>query len=44
MRTRKEPNCPFELGFRSAIACYMAITSYRQTRTVRWDEKAEEVV
>ncbi len=44
MRTRKEPNCPFEIGFRSAIACYMANTSYREKRTVRWDEKTEEVV
>jgi len=44
MRTRKEPNCPFDIGFRSAIACYMAITSYRQTRTIRWDEKTEETV
>jgi predicted dehydrogenase len=44
MRTRKEPNCPFEIGFRSAIACYMAITSYRQNRPVRWDERTEEVV
>lgn len=44
MRSRKEPNCPFEIGFRSAIACYMAITSYREKRTVRWNEKSEEVV
>lgn len=44
MRSRQEPNCPFEIGFRSAVACYMAITSYREKRTVRWDEKAEEVV
>jgi predicted dehydrogenase len=44
MRSRKEPNCPFEIGFRSAIACYMAITSYREKRTVRWNEKNEEVV
>jgi predicted dehydrogenase len=44
MRTRKEPNCPFEIGFRSAIACYMAITSYREKRTIRWDERTEEVV
>jgi len=44
MRSRKEPNCPFEIGFRSAIACYMAITSYRENRTVRWNEKNEEVV
>ncbi len=44
VRSRKEPNCPFEIGFRSAIACQMAITSYRQGRTVRWDEKREEIV
>ncbi len=44
VRSRKEPNCPFEIGFRSAIACQMAIVSYRQGRSVRWDAKAEEVV
>jgi predicted dehydrogenase len=44
MRSRKEPNCPFEIGFRSAIACYMCITSYRQNRPIRWDKKTEEVV
>jgi len=43
MRSRKEPNCPFEIGFRSAIACYMAITSYRQNRPICWDEKSEEI-
>jgi len=44
VRSRKEPNCPFEIGFRSAIACQMAITSYRRGRPVRWDEKQEEIV
>jgi len=44
VRSRKEPNCPFEIGFRSAIACQMAITSYRLGRTVRWDEGREEIV
>lgn len=44
MRSRKEPNCPFEIGFRSAIACQMAIASYRQQRTVRWDPATEEIV
>ena len=44
MRTRKEPICPFELGYRSAIACQMAIRSYREGRTVMWDEKREEIV
>ena len=44
VRSRKEPVCPFELGFRSAIACQMAIASYRQQRTVRWDPATEEIV
>lgn len=44
VRSRKEPNCPFEIGFRSAIACQMAITSYRRGRPVRWDEKREDIV
>jgi predicted dehydrogenase len=44
VRSRKEPNCPFEIGFRSALACQMAIASYRQGRTVHWDEKREEIV
>jgi hypothetical protein len=44
VRSRKEPNCPFELGFRSAVACRMAVESYRQGRTVSWDEQKEEIV
>jgi hypothetical protein len=44
MRSRKETDCPFELGFRAAIACRMAVDSYRQGRTVSWDEEKEEIV
>jgi predicted dehydrogenase len=44
VRSRKEPNCPLEIGFRSAVACQMAVKSYREARTVRWDEKAEDIV
>jgi len=44
MRSRKQPICPFELGYRTAITCQMAITSYRQQRMVRWDPKAEDIV
>jgi predicted dehydrogenase len=44
VRSRKEPNCPFELGFRSAIACQMAIASLRQKRTVQWDAEREQIV
>jgi predicted dehydrogenase len=43
VRSRKEPNCPFDLGFRSAIACQMAITSLRQKRTVQWDAEREQI-
>ena len=44
VRSRKQPNCPFEIGFRSAIACQMAIASLRQGRAVRWDTRREEIV
>jgi len=43
VRSRKEPNCPFDLGFRSAVACRMAVESYRQGRTVSWDAEKEEI-
>ncbi len=41
---RRQPNCPFDLGYRVAIACRMAVESYRQQRTVRWDAAKEEIV
>ncbi|HZU35273.1 MAG TPA: Gfo/Idh/MocA family oxidoreductase [Gemmataceae bacterium] len=44
VRSRKQPNCPFELGYRSAIACQMAVASYRQGRTVRWEAGRGEIV
>jgi predicted dehydrogenase len=44
VRSRREPNCPFELGYRSAVACQMAIASLRQGRTVKWDAEAEDIV
>jgi len=44
IRSGKEPNCPFEIGFRISIACRMAVDSYRQQRTMRWDPAREEIV
>ena len=44
MRSRKEPSCSFEIGYRSAITCQMAIASYHKKRTVRWDPKTEDIV
>jgi predicted dehydrogenase len=44
IRFSSKPNCPFELGYRVSIACRMAVESYLQQRTVRWDANREEIV
>ncbi len=44
VRSRKEPVCPFEMGYRTAVACQMAVASYRRQRAVRWDPQAEDIV
>ena len=44
VRSGKEPNCPFDLGFRVSIACRMAVESYRQGRAMKWDSAAEQIV
>jgi len=44
VRSRKQPNCPFELGFRSAITCRMALTAFREGRRVTWDAERGEIV
>jgi len=44
IRSRKEPNCSLEIGFRAAIACQMALVSYREGRRVQWDAEREEIV
>ena len=43
VRSRQQPICPFEMGFRTAITCQMAIASYLQQRTVRWNPPAEDI-
>jgi hypothetical protein len=43
IRSGKETNCPFDVGFRVSIACRMAVESYRQGRTMRWDPASEEI-
>jgi predicted dehydrogenase len=44
IRSGHEPNCPFELGYRVSIACRMALESFHQGRTVRWDAQSESIV
>jgi predicted dehydrogenase len=43
IRSGKMPSCPLEVGFRTAIACRMAVESYRQSRTMKWDAAKEEI-
>jgi predicted dehydrogenase len=43
IRSGKEPHCPFELGYRVSIACRMALESFHQGRTVRWDPRTETI-
>jgi predicted dehydrogenase len=44
IRSGKEPNCPFDLGYRVSVACRMAVDSYRTSRALRWDAVREEIV
>ena len=44
VRSGKETNCPLDVGFRVSIACRMAVESYRQGRTMKWDAVREEIV
>jgi predicted dehydrogenase len=44
IRTGKVPNCPVETGYRVSITCRMAVESYRQGRTVRWDSARAEIL
>ena len=44
IRTGQTPNCPFDVGFRTSIACRMTVESYRQGRTIKWDPVKEEMV
>ena len=44
IRSGQTPNCPFEVGFRTSIACRMTVESYRQGRTIKWDPVKEEMV
>jgi predicted dehydrogenase len=44
VREGKPTNCPFEIGFNVSIACRMAVESYRQGRTMKWDADKEEIV
>ena len=44
IRGGTETACPFEIGYRVSVACHMAVESYLQQRTVRWDSTTEEIV
>ena len=41
IRTRKQPNAPVEIGYRSALAAHMANLSYRSKKAVTLEEARE---
>ncbi len=43
IRSGKQTNCPAEVGYRVSVACRMAVDSYRQGHSLRWDAAKEEV-
>ncbi len=43
IRTGVAVNCPFEVGYRTSIACRMAVESYRQGRSIKWDAEREVI-
>jgi predicted dehydrogenase len=43
IRSGREPNCPFETGYRVTVACLMAVQSYRTGRSVQWNAETEEI-
>ena len=44
IRFGSDVNCPFEVGYRVAMACIMATESYRLGRTVYWNAETQEIV
>ncbi len=44
IRLSREPECPFEIGWRVSIAAHMAVESYLQQRTVYWNAETEQLV
>ena len=44
IRSGNQTNCPFEVGYRTSIACRMAVESYRQGRPMKWDPTKEEIL
>ena len=44
VRFGTETNCPFEIGYRVAVACIMAVESYQQARAVGWDPQTQNLI
>lgn len=44
IRSGRETNCPFDVGYRVSIACRMAVESYRTGRMMKWDTQKEDIV
>jgi len=44
VRTRRQPACPIEDGYRSTTTVQLGMIAYESDSTVHWDEAAEQIV
>ena len=44
VRTRKQPACAIEEGYRSTATVQLGMIAYETASTVKWDEKAEQII
>jgi hypothetical protein len=44
VRTRQQPACPIEEGFRATATVQLGMIAYESNSIVRWDERSEEIV
>ncbi len=44
VRTRRQPACPIEDGFRSTKTVQLGMIAYESQSTVRWDEASEQII
>ena len=43
VRTRKQPDCPIEEGYRSTATVQLGMIAYESRSVVRWDARSEQI-
>jgi hypothetical protein len=44
MRSRKQPNCPVDIGYKVEVTCDLSVRSYRNGKVYYFDAEREQVV